>query len=124
MSSQSSFERSLRSLQSGQISHDELLTEIYRHLTVEKVSPAALLRMLEAQQLTQPLRSDVHESILSCILNWPHDPTVLTKSPGAQNRDRRPGVSVGAVVERRFDLIELIVEGGMSRVFKAIDLRR
>lgn len=124
MSSQSSFERSLRSLQSGQISHDELLTEIYRHLTVEKVSPAALLRMLEAQQLTQPLRSDVHESILSCILNWPQDPTVLTKSPGAQNRDRRPVVGVGDVLKGRFDLIELIGEGGMSRVFKAIDLRR
>src|SRR5258708_27118600 len=121
MSSQSSFERSLRSLQSGQISHDELLTEIYRHLTVEKVSPAALLRMLEAQQLTQPLRSDVHESILSCILNWPQDPTVLTKSPVAQNRDRRPGVGVCDVLKGRVDLLELIGEGGLSLGFTAID---
>src|SRR5258708_9161041 len=124
MSSQSSFERSLRSLQSGQISRDELLTEIYRHLTVEKASPAALLKMLEAQQLTQPLRSDIHESILSFILNWPQDPTVLTRSPGAQSEDRRPVVGVGDVLKGRFDLIELIGEGGMSRVFKAIDLRR
>src|SRR5258708_26015338 len=124
MSSQSSFERSLRSLQSGQISRDELLTEIYRHLTVEKASPAALLKMLEAQQLTQPLRSDIHESILSFILNWPQDPTVLTRSPGAQSEDRRPVVGVGDVLKGRFDLIDLIGEGGMSRVFKAIDLRR
>jgi formylglycine-generating enzyme required for sulfatase activity/predicted Ser/Thr protein kinase len=124
MSSQSSFERSLRSLQSGQISHDELLTEIYRHLTVEKASPAALLRMLEAQQRRQPLRSEVHESILSSILNWPQDPTVLTQSPGSQSRDQRPPVGVGDVLKGRFDLIELIGEGGMSRVFKAVDLRR
>jgi formylglycine-generating enzyme required for sulfatase activity/predicted Ser/Thr protein kinase len=124
MSSLSAFERSLRSLQSGQISQDELLTEIYRQLTVEKSSPVALLKMLEVQQLTQPLRGDAHEAILSCILNWPQDPTVITSSPEARSADRRPVVGVGDVLKGRFDLIELIGEGGMSRVFKAIDLRR
>jgi formylglycine-generating enzyme required for sulfatase activity/predicted Ser/Thr protein kinase len=124
MSSLSSFARSLRSLQSGQISQDELLTEIYRHLTVEKASPVALLKVLKAQQLAQPLRSDVHESILGCILNWPQDPTVITSSPEAQSGDPRPAVGVGDVLNGRFDLIELIGWGGMSRVFKAIDLRR
>jgi formylglycine-generating enzyme required for sulfatase activity/predicted Ser/Thr protein kinase len=124
MSSLSSFERSLRSLQSDQISQDELLTEIYRQLTVEKSSPVALLKMLEAQQRTQPLRGDVHEAILSCILNWPQDPTVITSSPEARSEDRRPAVGVGDVLKGRFDLVELIGEGGMSRVFKAIDLRR
>jgi formylglycine-generating enzyme required for sulfatase activity/predicted Ser/Thr protein kinase len=124
MSSLSSFARSLRSLRSGQISQDELLAEIYRHLTIEKASPVALLKMLEAEQLAQPLRSEVHESILSCILNWPQDPTVLTSSPGAPSAARRPVVGVGDVLKGRFDLIELIGEGGMSRVFKAVDLRR
>jgi formylglycine-generating enzyme required for sulfatase activity/predicted Ser/Thr protein kinase len=124
MSSLSSFERSLRSLQSGHISHDELLAEIYRHLTVEKVSPVALLKVLKAQQATQPLRGDVHESILGCILNWPQDPTVITSSPEARSGGRQPVVGVGDVLKGRFDLIELIGEGGMSRVFKATDLRR
>lgn len=124
MSSLSSFERSLRSLQSGQISQDELLTEIYRQLTVEKSSPVALLKMLEAQQQMQPLRGDAHEAILSCILNWPQDPTVITSSPDARSDERRPVVDVGDVLKGRFDLVELIGEGGMSRVFKAIDLRR
>jgi formylglycine-generating enzyme required for sulfatase activity/predicted Ser/Thr protein kinase len=124
MSSLSSFARSLRSLQSGQISQDELLAQIYRHLTVEKASPAALLKMLKAHQLAQPLRSDVHDSILGVILNWPQDPTVITSSPEAQSADRRSVVGVGDVLKGRFDLIELIGEGGMSRVFKAIDLRR
>src|SRR5258708_35462489 len=80
--------------------------------------------MLEAQQLTQPWRGDVHESILSCILNWPQDPTVLTSSPEAPSEDWRPVDGVGDVLKGRFDLIELIGEGGMSSVFKAVDLRR
>jgi formylglycine-generating enzyme required for sulfatase activity/predicted Ser/Thr protein kinase len=124
MTSLSSFVRSLRSLQSGEMSQDELLAEIYRHLTVEKASPVALLKMLKAQQLAQPLRRDVHESILGCLLNWPQDPTVITSSPAAQSAEPRPVVGVGDVLNGRFDLIELIGEGGMSRVFKAIDLRR
>ena len=110
MSSLSSFARSLRSLQSGQISQDELLAEIYRHLAAEKASPVALLKVLKAQQLAQPLRSDVHESILGCILDWPQDPTVITSSPEAQRGDRRAVVGVGDVLNGRFDLIELIGE--------------
>lgn len=36
----------------------------------------------------------------------------------------KPSVEIGAVLQDRFKLIELVGEGGMSRVFKAIDLRR
>ena len=77
------------------MSPDELLAEIYRHLTIEKTSPVALLKVLKAQQATQPLRGDVHESILGCILNWPQDPTVITSSPEARNGGRQPVVGVG-----------------------------
>ena len=49
---------------------------------------------------------------------------MITSSPAAQSAEPRPVVGVGYVLNGRFDLIELIGEGGMSRVFKAIDLRR
>jgi formylglycine-generating enzyme len=124
MSSLSSFVRLLRSFQSGQLSQDELLEETNRYLIQEKASPTAILEILEAEQLTHPLRSDVHESILACIRNWPQDPTVIKRSPASQSTERRRVVGVGEVLQGRFDLIELLGEGGMSRVFKAVDLRR
>ena len=124
MSSRSSWVRLLRSFQSGQLSHAELLEEINQHLALEKASPIALLEILEAEQSTRPLRSDVHESILTSIRNWPQDPTVVTRSPAAPSAEPRRVVGVGEVLQGRFELIELLGEGGMSRVFKAIDLRR
>ena len=122
MSSVSSFVGSIRSFQSGQLSHDELLEEIDGHLAIEGASPVALLKILESEQLTHPLRSDVYKSILNCIRNWPLDPTVITRK--VPSRDRRAAVGVGEVLQGRFDLVELLGQGGMSRVFKAIDLRR
>jgi formylglycine-generating enzyme required for sulfatase activity/predicted Ser/Thr protein kinase len=124
MSSLSSFVRSIRSFQSGELSHDELLEEINRHLAIERASPAALLEILKSQQLIQPLRSDVHKSILDCIRNWPQDPTVVTHSHEGKRGRSRPAIGVGEVLQGRFDLVELLGKGGMSRVFKAVDLRR
>jgi formylglycine-generating enzyme required for sulfatase activity/predicted Ser/Thr protein kinase len=124
MSSLSSFLRSIQSFQSGQLSHDELLEEINRHLAIERASPLALLEILASQQLIHPLHGDVHNSILNCLRNWSEDPTVITHSHEAPSGHGRPAVGVGEVLQGRFDLIELLGEGGMSRVFKAIDLRR
>ena len=76
----SSFVRSIHLFQSGQLSHDELLEEINRHLAIERASPTALLEILASQQLIQPLHSDVHKSILNCLRNWPQDPTVVTRT--------------------------------------------
>jgi formylglycine-generating enzyme required for sulfatase activity/predicted Ser/Thr protein kinase len=124
MSSLSSFVRLLRSFQSGQLRRDELLEEISRHLTLERASPIALLETLEAEQSMRPLPSDIYESILTCIRNWPQDPTVISPSSAARSAEWRRVVGVGEVLQGRFDLIELLGKGGMSSVFKSIDLRR
>lgn len=118
----SPFTSALRSFQSGRLTLEELLSEIYRQLATEKASPTALLEALEAQRLAQPLPSGAHEAILNRIVNWPQDPTVITGSPEAQKGNRLP--VAGDVLQGRFSLVKLIGEGGMSRVFKAIDLRR
>jgi formylglycine-generating enzyme required for sulfatase activity/tRNA A-37 threonylcarbamoyl transferase component Bud32 len=55
------------------------------------------------------------------ILGEPEDGGAIAAPPGG---DAGPGVTVGAVLGRRFHLIELIGEGGMSRIYKAIDSQR
>jgi formylglycine-generating enzyme required for sulfatase activity len=117
------FARALRLFQSGSLSQEELLAEAYRLLIVEKTAPYVLLETLRAQQSLQPLAEEVHESILNRILNWPQDPTVQIHSPDA-NRDAGSAANVGDVLQGRFSLVALVGQGGMGRVFKAIDLRR
>jgi formylglycine-generating enzyme required for sulfatase activity len=45
-------------------------------------------------------------------------------NPDAAAPARKPLVALGTVLKRRFRLIEKIGEGGMSAVYKAVDLRR
>jgi formylglycine-generating enzyme required for sulfatase activity/predicted Ser/Thr protein kinase len=118
------FARALRLFRSGLLTQEELLAEAYRLLIVEKTPPYVLLETLRTEQSIQPLADDVHESILSRILNWPQDPTVQINAPEAK-RDAGSGTAtVGDVLQGRFSLVSLIGQGGMGRVFKAIDLRR
>ncbi|MDP8983894.1 MAG: bifunctional serine/threonine-protein kinase/formylglycine-generating enzyme family protein [Pseudomonadota bacterium] len=117
----SAFANALRTFQSGKLAYDDLSSEIDRQLTVERASTDALLEILKMQQATQPLPSDTHDAISKQITEWPEDPTVATDGRRAQ---RAAGVGVGDILQGRFSLIALIGEGGMSRVFKAIDLRR
>jgi formylglycine-generating enzyme required for sulfatase activity/predicted Ser/Thr protein kinase len=120
----SAFLTALRTFRSGQLTHDELLSEIYRQLTVEKTPSATLLEILEIQQSAEPLPDNAYEGILNRIANWPLDPTIVTGAIREQRADRVPIPGVGDMLQGRFTLVELIGEGGMSLVFKAIDLRR
>ena len=120
----SAFALALHSFKSGRLSHDELLSEIYRELAVDKETPAALLEILNFQQVTEPLPDDTHDGIAQRIASWPKDPTILISATQLQRIDRLPGAGVGDILQGRFSLVALIGEGGMSRVFKAIDLRR
>ncbi len=91
---------------------------------MEKASPVALLEILKIQQVAAPLPDDTHEAMLKHIAEWPRDPTIVTGSTDERRGERSPGADVGDLLQARFRLVALIGEGGMSRVFKAIDLRR
>ena len=57
-------------------------------------------------------------------------PTIVLRSEGEEPLEAEPGertpasVAVGDLLKARFSLVQLIGEGGMSRVYKAVDLRR
>jgi formylglycine-generating enzyme required for sulfatase activity/predicted Ser/Thr protein kinase len=118
------FAHALSSFQSGLLTQEELLAETYRLLIVEKTPPSSLLETLRARQSTQPLAEGVYESILNRIAAWPQDPTVLIDPSAAGQGDDSTTAAVGDVLQGRFSLVALIGQGGMGRVFKAIDLRR
>ena len=149
----SGFAHALRSFHTGDLTQDQLLSEVYRQLAVERVAPLQLLEILNEQKLTQPLPDNTHETLLSRIAGWPQEATVATRSSkkrssisnisdapatvvlgepsegvdGAKTdpkSNRSPPAAVGGVLQGRFSLIALVGEGGMSRVYKAIDLRR
>jgi serine/threonine protein kinase len=93
-------------------------------LVVERTPSAALLETLRDHQAAQPLPDARHEAISKQIAEWPQDPTVVTGGNRQPSAGRATGVGVGDILQGRFSLVALIGEGGMSRVFKAIDLRR
>lgn len=120
----SAFAHALRAFQSGDLTQDELSWEIDRQLAIEKTSPVALMEVLRVQQVAGPLASAAHEAIVSHLEEWPRDPTIVTGLDGAKRVALSPRAGVGDILQGRFSLVALIGEGGMSRVFKAIDLRR
>ncbi|MEA3150075.1 MAG: eukaryotic-like serine/threonine-protein kinase [Gammaproteobacteria bacterium] len=120
----SAFALALRAFQSGDLTQDELSWEIDRQLAIEKASPVALLEILKVQQVAEPLDVEAHEAILNHLEQWPRDPTIVTGLNCEQPAARTPRAGVGDILQARFSLVALIGEGGMSRVFKAIDLRR
>ncbi len=120
----SAFAQALRTFQSGHLTQDELARELDRQLAIEKASPQALLEVLKVQQVAGPLPVEAHEALARYIADWPKDPTIVTGMTEGKRGARPPGAGVGDILQGRFSLLELIGEGGMSRVFKAIDLRR
>ncbi|HUX72429.1 MAG TPA: bifunctional serine/threonine-protein kinase/formylglycine-generating enzyme family protein [Steroidobacteraceae bacterium] len=101
-----------------------MLAEIERQVTAEKIAPRLLLECLRLQQVAEPLPKDAYEAIYSVIVNWPQDPTVVTEAAQEPQSERRRTTAVGDLLQERFKLLSLIGAGGMSRVFKAVDLRR
>lgn len=150
----SAFAHALQSFQEGDLTRDQLLSEMYRQLAVERVAPVKLVQIINEHRARRTLPDDTVDTLLSRITAWPKEETVATRSShqnssipsqeppatiilgeteatgtggrtGGEGRGMRPGsVGVGTVLQGRFSLTALIGEGGMSRVYKAVDLRR
>ncbi len=120
----SAFAHALRSFQSGEFTPDELSWEIDRQLAIEKASPAVLLEILNVHQAASPLPSELHAALVQRLEDWPRDPTIVTGERREPRVDEPAPPGVGDILQGRFSLVALVGQGGMSRVFKAIDLRR
>jgi formylglycine-generating enzyme required for sulfatase activity len=148
----SGFVETLDAYRSGTLSRDELLAEIERQLAAGEADPGALLAALNNEQARERLPGNVHIEIVRKLLRRRDTPldlkslrtpkivalqlqdddaaTVLVDHSGSRAEPvpppprRKSFISVGTVLHNRFRLIEPIGEGGMSTVYKAIDLRK
>jgi len=148
----SGFVETLDSYRSGTLSRDELLAEIERQLAAGGADPGALLAALNNEQARERLPGNIHIEIVRKLLRRRDTPldlkalrapkivalqlhdddaaTVLVDNtqsrpqPAPPPPRRKSFISVGTVLHNRFRLIEPIGEGGMSTVYKAIDLRK
>ena len=148
----SGFAQALDSYRNGTLSRDELLAEIERQLSAGEADAGALLAALNNEQGRERLPGNIHIEIVRQLLRRRdtspevaalrppqivalqlHDDdaaTVLVDHTGSRPQPvpphprRKSFISVGTVLHNRFRLIEPIGEGGMSTVYKAIDLRK
>jgi hypothetical protein len=148
----SGFVQALDSYRNGSLSRDELLAEIERQLAAGEADAGALLAALNNEQARERLPGNIHIEIVRQLLRRRDSPvdlsaprrpqivalqlqdddaaTVLVDHSGSRPQPvpppprRKSFFSVGTVLHNRFRLIEPIGEGGMSTVYKAIDLRK
>ena len=142
------FDLALRSLQSGAITYRVFLTEVNR-LLASGTLPADLLAQLTQHELAAPLPERSQKALQVFIETWPlqsPDAAVAASltgesvvpseaetiilddgKPDAANDAALPAdgglaFAPGDVLVERFELVKLIGEGGMSRVYQALDL--
>lgn len=130
------FTWALHAFQTGEGVYRDLMIEVSR-LLAEGAPTAELLAILRRRELVEPLPGYVHEAIMALLLHpkrapvLPAEaPTIILEesngingaSPASEGSAQHDLVTVGDVLRERFHLIELIGEGGMSRVYKAVDL--
>lgn len=135
----SDFAEVLRFFREGERTAEQLLAEIDHQIEEEHADAVTLLAILYEEHAAAELPAPVYVAIEKRILQWLHQYNVVRNDPHAEIRDASttvvidiPGVEpeqrttaeVGDVLQGRFRLIERIGEGGMSRVYKAIDLRK
>src|SRR6266702_8368813 len=148
----SGFVQALDSYRNGTLSRDELLAETERLLTSGEADASAMLAALNNEQARERLPGNIHIELVRRLLRRRESPvaelaamrptqivamqlhddeaaTVLVDNPGGNGQmpplpRRKAFISVGMVLHNRFRLIEPIGQGGMSTVYKAIDLRK
>jgi formylglycine-generating enzyme required for sulfatase activity len=148
----SGFVQALDSYRNGTLSREQLLAQIEQQLLSGAADSGTLLAALNNEQARERLPGNIHIEIVRQLLrrreSVPEAPpqrpphivalelqeddaaTVLVDHSGGKLSTapaplrRKPFISVGTVLHSRFKLIEPIGEGGMSTVYKAIDLRK
>jgi formylglycine-generating enzyme required for sulfatase activity/predicted Ser/Thr protein kinase len=146
----SGFVQALDSYRRGTLSRDELLAEVERQLAEGVADSGTLLAALNNEQARERLPGHIHIEIVRRLLRRGENPpgelgapqapqivapqlhddeTATVPQPGGGPQltplpRRKASISVGMVLHSRFRLIEPIGEGGMSTVYKAIDLRK
>jgi len=138
----SAFAQALQAFKTGALAYGDFLSRIDQFLAAD-ASPAQLLSILRDSETADPLPRDVHKTLVDRITNWPltlanrparfaDAPTIVLGKEGASGALDGAAMEAGALrapiagesLKGRFQLVELIGEGGMSRVYKALDLRR
>lgn len=132
----SQFAHALQSFRSGRSTRDQLLDELDKELSARRTTPRTLLAILNDENSAAALPTEVRRAVAERITSWTQDDTQLLSAGQAGDGPKTillgntstgnaaPAADVGAVLQGRFKLVERIGEGGMSRVYKAIDMRR
>ena len=145
--SMSQFLRTLRSFNEGSLSSQNLLSEIDRQLKARAEDAVTMLAQLDEEHarksLPEPIRQAAAVRILRSLevvgaarspartaapedatLRFPERDDEVTLFTGGEAQRNVDIPSDGSVLKHRFKLESCVGEGGMGRVFKAIDLRR
>jgi formylglycine-generating enzyme required for sulfatase activity len=135
------FDRALRSFQTGGITMDDLLGVTNEHLATG-ASRQELLLQLRDRESVEPLTEPAHTKVVQFITDWPawvsvapadevppEAETIILDDEGNEcvslgaNALADPSLLNGRLLLDRYQLTGLVGEGGMSRVYRATDLR-
>jgi formylglycine-generating enzyme required for sulfatase activity len=143
------FSKALRSFQTGGIAYTDFIAQVRVHLAAG-ASASALLDILKRREIVESLPDYAHDAVVGLLQALPPQPaappqpavppqpaappgeaiTVVLDEvesegdgtpPPAEVASRGKAIAVGDILLGRFRLLELVGEGGMSRVYKAID---